>query len=438
MAEDNADMRRLLAFLIGREFAVRAVPDGKAALAAVREREPALVVTDVMMPELSGTALCRELKGNPETCGIPVMLVTSKAERHMKIEGLELGAEDYVTKPFHPRELLARVRSLVRVRQLQSEVAQQNRNLEQGNRELERTLKELKEAEVQLVQAERLAAVGELAAGVAHEVNNPLNFARNSLTTLRAYVADLQEVVQRVAELDPDDPRQLGRQLRELEHKKQELGYGDLVTGLSELVAIVTEGLDRTARLVGDLRDFASPHGDVRKKVDLVAGLSSTIRLMGPALRQCGAEVEWAFLPGGIDPEDGSPPRVEVIGDAAALNQVFLNLLKNAAQAIEGGKGSKIQVAVAWEGAEAVVRIRDEGVGMSPQTRARLFEPFFSTKPAGVGTGLGLSMCRRIVSQHGGHIEVESEEGAGTCVTVRLARGARGSAGEGAPGGAEA
>jgi PleD family two-component response regulator len=140
VAEDNGEMRRLLAFLIGREFRVRVASNGRTALEAVRESAPELVVTDVMMPEMSGTDLCRALKEDPATRGIPVMLVTSKAEREMKIEGLELGADDYVTKPFHPRELLARVRSLVRLRQLQGEIAAQNASLEASNAELERTL----------------------------------------------------------------------------------------------------------------------------------------------------------------------------------------------------------------------------------------------------------------------------------------------------------
>jgi len=114
-------------------------------------------VTDVMMPEMSGTELCEAIKTDPALAGVPVMLVTSKAEREMKIRGLELGADDYVTKPFHPRELVARARSLVRLRALQLELAEQNAALE-------RALEHLRQTEVALVQAERLAAVGELAA----------------------------------------------------------------------------------------------------------------------------------------------------------------------------------------------------------------------------------------------------------------------------------
>jgi signal transduction histidine kinase len=409
IVEDNAEMRRLLAFLIGREFRVRVANNGRTALEAVQQAAPELVVTDVMMPEMSGTDLCRALKENPETRGIPVVLVTSKAEREMKIEGLELGADDYVTKPFHPRELLARVRSLVRLRQLQEEIAAQNASLEASNADLERTLAELKEAEVQLVQAERLAAVGELAAGVAHEVNNPLNFARNSLSTLRTYVDDLRNVAQRVADLDTSNPSKLSQQLEELEREKSELGFADLADALKELVAIVNEGLDRTAHLVSDLRDFAAPRRGEKHPVNIGAGLRSTVHLLGQKFRESGAEVT-------LEVEKPVPT---VLGDASALNQVFLNLLKNAAEAIEG-RGGAIRVEVGLEEAHVVVRVHDTGPGIEAAVKARLFEPFYTTKSAGEGTGLGLSMSRRIIEEHRGSIKIDSEPGRGTCVTVRL------------------
>jgi len=304
---------------------------------------------------------------------------------------------------------MARVRALVRVRQLQQEIESQNSTLEESNTQLASALAELKEAQVQLVQAERLAAVGELSAGVAHEVNNPLNFARNSLATLRSYVEDLRGVVQRVAELESADTAKLADQLAALEEEKSRLGFEQLGDDLAEMVGIVTEGLDRTARLVVGLRDFAAPSGAERREVDVASGLRSTLQLLGHGLREAGARVE-------TDIPDGLPP---VLGDSGALNQVFLNVLKNAAEAFEG-EGGGIHVTAACEDGAVVVRVRDDGPGMDSDVKARLFEPFFTTKTAGRGTGLGLSMCQRIVEEHGGRIAIESEPGQGTCVTVRL------------------
>jgi signal transduction histidine kinase len=327
----------------------------------------------------------------------------------MKIEGLELGADDYVTKPFHPRELMARIGSLVRLRRLQAELAVRNALLESANAELASTLDELKQAGVQLVQAERLAAVGELAAGVAHEVNNPVNFATNALKTLRSYVEDIQRVTRRFAELEWSDPAKLPSQVRELERLEAEVGFDELVASLAELVAIVTEGLERTHRLVADLRDFASPGEGRRGQVDLKRGLESTLQLVRHALRKAQVEVQ-VEIPGPLPP---------VTGDPRALNQVFLNLLKNAAEALEG-RGGTVRVSAVADGDQVLVKVRDDGPGIAPELHPKIFEPFYSTKEAGRGTGLGLSISRRIVIDHGGSIEVESAPGQGTTFAVRL------------------
>jgi signal transduction histidine kinase len=409
VVEDNADMRQLLVFLLSREFRVRAARNGREGLESAREESPDLILTDVMMPEMSGTELCREIKGDPRTEGIPVVLVTSKAEREMKIEGLELGADDYVTKPFHPRELLARVRSLVRLRRLREELAVRNSLLESTNEELKCTLAELQEAGSRLVQAERLAAVGELAAGVAHEVNNPVNFATNALKTLRANVEETRRVAEALAGLDLSDPERLGEQLEKLEQLRQEFDLEGLSDALGELVGIATEGLERTHRLVGDLRDFAAPGQGQLSGVDVGRGLRSTLQLLNYAMRQAGVESELSLE------EDLPQPR----GDTRALNQVFLNLVKNATEALEE-TGGTVAVGARAEGDSIVVTVRDDGPGIAREEQARLFEPFFSTKQAGRGTGLGLSISRRIVMEHGGSIGVDSSPGEGTTFTVRL------------------
>jgi signal transduction histidine kinase len=409
VVEDNAEMRALLASILGRRYRVRTAPNGRLALEAVRARRPHVVVTDVMMPEMSGTELCRALRDDPATRPLPVVLVTSKAEREAKIEGLELGADDYVTKPFHPRELLARVGALVRLEELRADVADRNLALERANAELERALRELRDAEVQLVQAERLSAVGELAGGVAHEINNPLNFARNALVALRTYVDDLRAVARAAADLDLRDREKLASQLADLERLLAEVGVERVAAELAELVAIATEGLDRTERLVAELRDFASPRVGGEGAADLCACLSSTLALLRHAAEAAGVKVE-ADLPEGL-------PRAR--GHARALNQVFLNLLKNALDALEGSEG-RVRVRLREEGGALAVDVEDDGPGIDPALRERLFEPFVTSKPAGKGTGLGLSISRRIVSECGGTIEVREAPGRGACFTVRV------------------
>jgi signal transduction histidine kinase len=421
VAEDNADMRRLLGFVLGKEFRVFKAKNGREALEQVRNSRFDLVVTDVMMPEMSGTELCQAIKEDSVLNSIPVILVTSKAEREMKIRGLELGADDYVTKPFHPRELMARVRSLIRLRNLRNELAQQNARLESTNAELASALAELREAGSALVQAERLAAVGELAAGVAHEVNNPVNFAANALRTLEAYAADVRTVVAKIEETewrnsDTDDLR-----ISELEELKKEVAFSEISDSITELVSIATEGLERTQKLVTDLKDFAAPGRIAGGTVDLKRGIESTLQLIRYAAREKGITLHLTVA-------DEIP---NVPGDPRALNQVFLNLLKNAIEAADRGSGN-VWVTSYREDAGVIVKVADDGVGIPPEHLDHLFEPFFTTKEAGRGTGLGLSISRRIVTEHGGSIHVESAAGEGTTFIVTLPVGGAGLEGCGA------
>jgi signal transduction histidine kinase len=404
IAEDNPDMRALLSMIVGREFRIRVTSNGREALEALGESAPDLVLSDVMMPEMSGIELCKAIKDNVETQAIPVVLVTSKAEREMKIEGLERGADDYVTKPFHPRELLARVRSLVRVRGLQKILADRNETLE-------RALRELKQAEVQLVQSERFAAVGELAAGIAHEVNNPVNFALNAARAMDATVKELRDLANRVTSLDFGHTEQLAREVEELRAEQRSGRADELAATLVELAEIVSDGLKRTHSLVRDLRDFTAVSQSHERVAgcDLGNALRSTIQLLKYGLKERNASVE-------LDVEDGVPT---FCGDLGALNQVFLNLIKNAAEAFPPGGGS-IRVSLCCDGDALVVTVADDGPGIPEDAMPLLFEPFFTTKAAGEGTGLGLSISRKIVVAHGGELEVSSEVGRGTRFSVRL------------------
>jgi signal transduction histidine kinase len=357
-----------------------------------------------MMPEMSGTELCRAIKGDTATRSIPVVLVTSKAEREMKIEGLEIGADDYVTKPFHPRELMARVRSLVRVTELQKQ-------LQTRNTELEQALMEVKLAEVQLVQSERLAAVGELAAGIAHEVNNPVNFALNAVRTMEGTVVELRKLAEEVAAMDSSDPGALVRRVEAFQSKQEGETARELAEDLAELSSIVGDGLKRTSSLVSDLREFARPgrHSEMNEGVDIEAGVRSTIKLVSHSLENANAKIRLNVCP-------GIP---KLFADPGALNQVFLNLIKNSAEAFEEG-GGEIVVHLQHRAGEVMAEVRDDGPGIPVEVLPSLFEPFFTTKEGSGGTGLGLSISQGIVIAHGGRIEVESKLGEGALFRIFL------------------
>ncbi len=392
IAEDNPDMRRLLATLLGREFHVRTTRNGREALEQVREKAPDLVLSDVMMPEMSGIELCREIKTDDDMSAIPVVLVTSKAEHEMQVEGLELGADDYITKPFHPRELMARVRTLVRVRGLQRELAQKNEDLQA-------TLDELKQAEVQIIQSERLAAVGELAAGIAHEVNNPVNFALNASRALASEFDAIDADVKGAAARNEPSPL------------ADPSNAADFAETTRELSGIIRSGLERTQTLVSDLRDFAAPgrKSNHAPNISVEKGVRSTLQLLRSALTDANAEVQLDVLPG--------LPLMK--GDPGALNQVFLNLIKNAVDAFEG-RGGQIDIRITHDAESIYIEVKDDGPGIAEDIRSQIFEPFFTTKTAGQGTGLGLSISRKIIENHGGRLEAFCPETGGTLFLVSL------------------
>lgn len=412
VADDNRDMRELLRFVLHKEFTVETAKNGLEAFERIQASPPALVITDVMMPGLSGIELCERLKASEALADIPVMIVSSKAEGEMKVRGLELGADDYVTKPFHPREVIARARSLVRLREAQREIARRNVDLEA-------TLDRLNRTQTQLIHSEKLAAVGQLAAGIAHEVNNPVNYALNAARVLKSLGNEVQEVVGRVEQLPIENRDRLFKEAKGLRAYLDEIDISEVSRSLDEVVRIVTEGLERTRKLVGDLRDFAIPRAsNGYQRVDLAAGLESTIRLVSREIAADGIKLE----------RRGPIAGVPVDGDLGALNQVVLNLLRNAHQAIRGQDSRanpaahRIVLEIVEGAAEIEVRVSDDGPGIDSNVLPRVFDPFFTTKSPGQGSGLGLSMCRGIVEAHAGRMSVESQVGCGATFVMTLPR----------------
>jgi PAS domain S-box-containing protein len=279
-----------------------------------------------------------------------------------------------------------------------TEVRRVQRELELNYERIKQTNSRLEEAQNQLLQSEKMASIGQLAAGVAHEINNPIGFVSSNLGSLRGYVEPVFSLLALLKRLSPATlPAELSAELERVD-AKVDLDF--VQEDLPQLLNESEEGLSRVKKIVQDLKDFSRVDHADWQDADLNAGLESTLNVVMNEVKY-KAEVRKDF---------GALPPVRCI--AAQLNQVFMNLIVNAAHAIPD-RGT-ISLTTRAENDWVCVEVADTGSGMTEEVKRRIFEPFFTTKPVGKGTGLGLSLSFSIVQKHGGRIEVDSEPGVGT------------------------
>jgi two-component system NtrC family sensor kinase len=277
--------------------------------------------------------------------------------------------------------------------------------LEQEKEEQKVLISKLEDAHFQLLQSEKLASIGQLAAGVAHEINNPICFVNANLSSLKDYAGKLLAMLDAYESCDgilQRDPATAGR----LQQVRKDADIDFVRSDIASLIAESLEGTDRVRIIVQDLRDFSRAGEAVWEWANIHACLDSTLNVVRNEIRYKAEVVR----------EYGELPQIECY--PSQLNQVFMNLLINGAQAIVG-QGA-ITIRTGTEGDQVWVAISDTGAGIAPENMARIFDPFFTTKPVGKGTGLGLSLCYGIVERHGGRIEVRSVVGEGTTFRVRL------------------
>ncbi|MGH7162387.1 MAG: ATP-binding protein [Planctomycetota bacterium] len=339
---------------------------------------------------------------------------------------------DYLGKPFTQFELLLRVRRAIsiwigrrreeraagenlrlvlRLARINSELeetvrertrALEARNEEQQrqNRELATALHQLEAAQSQLLQQEKMASIGQLAAGVAHELNNPIGYVHSNLGTLNRYFEKIRALIDFLGKRQPAEGE------AELAELRSKLKVDFLLEDLPNLISESLEGTERVRKIVSDLKVFSHPAENEPRFADLNEGLRSTLNIVHNELKYKATVVtEFADIP---------PVRCV----AGQINQVFMNILVNAAQAIQ--ERGEIRVATRAEGGDVLVDISDTGCGIPPEYLTCVFDPFFTTKEVGKGTGLGLSISLDIVRRHGGELSVRSEVGKGTSFTIRL------------------
>ncbi len=270
---------------------------------------------------------------------------------------------------------------------------------------LEKSHRELQASHEQLLQSEKLASIGQLAAGVAHEINNPVGYVYSNLGTLKNYITNLCQILEGYEHLESlvDEEQEA---LKSVQRLKQELDVEYLKSDVQDLVSESMEGISRVKGIVQDLKDFSHVDEAEWQWTDLRQGLNSTLNIVNNEIKYKAEVVK----------EYGEMPDVECL--VSQINQVFMNLLVNAAHAIE--KEGVITIRTGHEGDMVWIAVSDTGSGITSENLKKIFDPFFTTKPVGTGTGLGLSLSYGIINKHGGDIKVTSEIGKGTTFTVYL------------------
>jgi len=456
IAEDSrTQAAQLQHHLESNGYRVVAASDGNAALEAARHQAPDLVISDIDMPLLDGYQMCRALKQDNRLCDIPVILLTSLGNLEDVVRGLEAGADYYVTKPYQSDYLLSRVKEILtdprpekslapetpssffikgkaytltanrrqiltlllstysdavqRNKQLiesQEQLNRQNQLLDEAIRSERQAHDVLKETQLQLVQSEKMAGLGQLVAGIAHEINNPLAFVLNNAAVLQRDLSFLRQILElyKQAEIAPTQSADSLDAIHKLE-EKIDLPY--TLKNLDETLSRSNDGLRRIQQIVTDLRTFVRLDDSGLKEADLNAGIESTVNIIRSKAKEQHVRVEMDLHP---------IPSVSCY--PAKINQVVMNLVANAIDASPPDKTVTIRTSACDDGVQ--IEVVDQGTGIAPAIRNKIFDPFFTTKPPGKGTGLGLSISYGIVRDHGGHIDIESEEGAGSRFIVHI------------------
>lgn len=401
VVDDSATMRRAIVRALSGKYECFESSSTLEAFEKLKTGGFSVVIADVIIPGLSGIELLRKVV--TEYPNISVIMVTGVDKPQRALDAVRQGAFDYLIKPVDPYVLELTVdRALERQRLLQS-ARQYKIDLEERNAELAARKSELESLQVQMVQNAKMASLGRLAAGVAHELNNPVGFIYSNLDLLQKDLCGVADLLKYYENADlPADVRTGAEKI------KAECGTAWAFEESDELIRDCIEGAERITAIVQNLRTFSRLDEAALKSTDIHDGIDSTLRLLSRYYAAGNIELvrDYADIPA-IDAYAGQ------------LNQVWMNILANAAQALPPS-GGKVRIATRVLGDNIEIKVSDTGRGIPPDDLERIFDPFYTTKPCGEGTGLGLSISFGIVERHNGSIRVESTVGAGTTFTVLL------------------
>jgi len=374
------------------------------ALNILKDTIPDLILLDVVLGGDSGFDLFQTIKKNPETENVPILFGSGRSHSSAIIEGFRMGANDYITKPYSPHEICARI-------ELQITLKEQEKLLKSRNHELTQAYKKLEKAQAVAIRSEKLAAIGSLSTGIAHEMSTPLSFIISNLKMLGEYIGDIYQVLWAFQDVTSECVNESGDEnlvklAKSAMALREDLALDVVMDELTELARENLEGAESIARIAKDLCEFS--------RDDIEDFCPSDINmLLEKALTLSKNELSGLIT---IDKSYADIPEIECV--QSRLTQLFLIIIMNAVQAMDG-KG-RVQIRTRTDEGDIVIEIEDEGCGIAEADLKRIFEPFFTTKTAGQGTGLGLSIAHGIVSTHGGTVHVNSTVGQGATFIIKL------------------
>lgn len=396
--DDNPDNLQLLVKILSQQaYKVQTISNGTLALKSALANPPDLILLDIIMPEMDGYQVCQALKANPITQDIPVIFISSLNEGFNKVKAFAVGGVDYITKPILIEEVTARIDYQLRLKA-------QEKQLQEKAQQLELTLKDLQLTQAQLIQTEKMLSLGRMVAGVAHEINNPINFISGNITYGLSYFQELVRLVELYQQTYPQPTP-------EIQQLSKDIDLDFLREDWLKLTNSMQVGAKRIQKIVQSLRMFSHLDQAELKPVDIHEGIDNTLLLLQHRLKAEGnrGNIKVIKLYGQL-------PKINCY--ASQLNQVFMHLLSNAIEALQEDLGKTPTITICTEvkrqqnslNSSTLIKIADNGLGISQEILAKIFDPFFTTKPVGSGTGLGLSICHQIV--------VEKHKGNISCVSV--------------------